>query len=97
MRHLLVVISVIGVAAGIWMLQQNAETLESEGQSRTPVIRIMDMPLPDGDFVDDGVPASQRNTVESTSGSGIPPCGPAACDTVTPADSPVLVSSLPAS
>jgi hypothetical protein len=97
MRHLLVLLSVISVAAGIWLLQENAESLETEGQIRTPVIRVIDMPLPAEDVVDGSFPASQRNTVESTSDSEVPSCDPAACDTVTPADSPLLVSSLPAS
>lgn len=95
MRHLLVLFSVISVVAGVWMLQENAETLEKEGKTRTPVIRVIDMPLPAEDRVDDEVSASQHSA-ESTPDSGAPPCGPAPCDTVTPTDSSLLVSSLPA-
>lgn len=97
MRHLLVLLTVISVAAGVWILQENAETLETEGQARTPVIRVIDMPLPAEDPVGDGARASQQTTVDSTSDSGTTPCGPAPCDSDKPADSPLLVTSLPAS
>ena len=67
MRSLLALVSVIGIAAGIWILQQNAEQHETGEQLRTPVIRVVDVPLPVEEVANDTAPALRPDSFEAAS------------------------------
>jgi len=65
MRYLVGFISIIGVAAAIWMLQPAGETIGATKQARTPVVRITEMPLPSQSTVQAGIPLSEHDSVKS--------------------------------
>lgn len=67
MRNLLALVSVVGIAAGFWMLQPNADQPETANRSRTPVIRIVDLPFSVKDVADNAAPALHPDSFKAAS------------------------------
>ncbi len=66
MRYLIGLISIIGVATGIWMLQPADGTADTADQARKPVIRISEIPLSVASPVHVDVAPSQQESAKSS-------------------------------